>query len=213
MSYGVTFEVFEIKIRLADRMVQLHVRYKVGMSFCGNKLDRLRNILFIYSNKHNYWKNWYLRQKTLTLRGSNGIVQLTSCLFCLDSAALLMLNEQQFYLFGQMQTSQTGRSAIQWYFPLWWVFSAYWHFPHWSKFAKLTWFILTYNWENITMGNCQCEAMSFYSNIGRNVIWWKCQCGKWRSTKDLFDRPPVFWSTAYGLGTNVSGKICPTVVR
>ena len=29
-------------------------------------------------------------------------------LFCLDSAALLMLNEQQFYLFFQIQTSQTG---------------------------------------------------------------------------------------------------------
>ena len=35
-------------------------------------------------------------------------VQLTSCLFCVDSAALLMLNEQQFYEFGQIQTSQTG---------------------------------------------------------------------------------------------------------
>ena len=34
-------------------------------------------------------------------------VHLTSCLFCLDSAALLMMNEQQFYLFGQIQTSQT----------------------------------------------------------------------------------------------------------
>ena len=37
-----------------------------------------------------------------------GEVWLTSCLFCLDSAALLVLNEQQFYLFGQIQTSQTG---------------------------------------------------------------------------------------------------------
>ena len=27
---------------------------------------------------------------------------------CLDSATLFMLNEQQFYLFGQIQTSQTG---------------------------------------------------------------------------------------------------------
>ena len=35
-------------------------------------------------------------------------VQLTSCLFSLDSAALFMLNEQQFYFFGQFQTSQTG---------------------------------------------------------------------------------------------------------
>ena len=38
---------------------------------------------------------------------------LTTCLFCLESAALLMLNEQQFYLFG----------AVQWHIPLWWVFS------------------------------------------------------------------------------------------
>ena len=35
-------------------------------------------------------------------------VQLTSCLFSLDSAALLMLNEQQFYLFCHIQTCQTG---------------------------------------------------------------------------------------------------------
>ena len=34
-------------------------------------------------------------------------VQLILCLFCLDSAALLMLNELQFYLFGQIQNSQT----------------------------------------------------------------------------------------------------------
>ena len=33
--------------------------------------------------------------------------KLTSFLICLDSAALLILNEQQFYLFGQFQTSPT----------------------------------------------------------------------------------------------------------
>ena len=38
------------------------------------------------------------------LRGSVP-VQLTSCLFCLDSGAL---NEQQFCLFGQIETSQKG---------------------------------------------------------------------------------------------------------
>ena len=43
-------------------------------------------------------------QRTLTW----GEVRLTSCLFCLDSAALLVLNEQQFKLFGQIQISQTG---------------------------------------------------------------------------------------------------------
>ena len=41
------------------------------------------------------------------LRGSF-IVQLTSCLFGLDSAALCMLNEQQFYSFSKIQTSQAG---------------------------------------------------------------------------------------------------------
>ena len=35
-------------------------------------------------------------------------VRLTSCLFCLDSAALLILNWNKLYLFGQIQTSQTG---------------------------------------------------------------------------------------------------------
>ena len=34
-------------------------------------------------------------------------VQLTSCIFCFDSAALLMLIEQQFHLFGQIKNSQT----------------------------------------------------------------------------------------------------------
>ena len=29
-----------------------------------------------------------------------------------------MLNEQQIYLFGWIQTSQIGRSVVQWYFPL-----------------------------------------------------------------------------------------------
>ena len=35
-------------------------------------------------------------------------VRLTSCLFCLDSAALLILNLKQFYLLGLIRTSQTG---------------------------------------------------------------------------------------------------------
>ena len=41
------------------------------------------------------------------LRGSITVL-LTSCLFCLDSAALPMLNLKQPKLFGQIQTSQTG---------------------------------------------------------------------------------------------------------
>ena len=41
------------------------------------------------------------------LRLSN-TVQLTSCLFGLDSNALLMLNAQKFSLLGSIQASQTG---------------------------------------------------------------------------------------------------------
>ena len=48
-----------------------------------------------------------IRQRTLT-KGGNITVRLTSCLFCLDSAALVMLNEQHFYLFGQIQICQKG---------------------------------------------------------------------------------------------------------
>ena len=43
-----------------------------------------------------------MAEKT-NLRGSI-TVRLTSCLFCLDSAALLMLNWQKIYLLGQIQT-------------------------------------------------------------------------------------------------------------
>ena len=53
------------------------------------------------------------------LRGTNSrgsiTVRLTSCLFCLDSAALLMLNKKRFDLYCQIQTSQTGGQS---YFPL-----------------------------------------------------------------------------------------------
>ena len=48
-------------------------------------------------------------QRTLThfVRGSI-TVWLTSGLTGFDSAALFMFNQQQIYLFGQIQTSQTG---------------------------------------------------------------------------------------------------------
>ena len=46
------------------------------------------------------------RTQTYFLRGSIN-VWLTSCSLYLDSAALLVLNLQQIYLFGQIQTSQT----------------------------------------------------------------------------------------------------------
>ena len=48
-----------------------------------------------------------LPEKT-NLRGSI-TVWLTFSLFCFDSAALLILNEQQFYMLGQIQTSQIGQ--------------------------------------------------------------------------------------------------------
>ena len=45
--------------------------------------------------------------ENINFRGSI-TAKLTSSLFWLVSAALLILNEKQFYLFGQIQTSQTG---------------------------------------------------------------------------------------------------------
>ena len=48
-----------------------------------------------------------LQSVNTNLRGDI-TVPLTSCLFCLDSLALLMLNEQQFDMFDQIQTTQTG---------------------------------------------------------------------------------------------------------
>ena len=49
--------------------------------------------------------SWFLKYKTFKRRVKE---KLFSSLFGLDSAALFILNEQQFYLFGQIQTSQTG---------------------------------------------------------------------------------------------------------
>ena len=51
----------------------------------------------------------YLDQRTLTYFARGSItVHLTSCLTGLDSAALPMFYQLQIYLFGQIQTSQTG---------------------------------------------------------------------------------------------------------
>ena len=63
------------------------------------------NTLFYNSTLKFTW----LEQRILAyfVRGSF-TVQLTSSLFCLDSAALLMWNYKQIYLFGKIQTSQTG---------------------------------------------------------------------------------------------------------
>ena len=48
-----------------------------------------------------------LQEENTNLRWSVTVC-LTSCLFCLNSAALISLSEQQFYLFGQIQNCQTG---------------------------------------------------------------------------------------------------------
>ena len=45
---------------------------------------------------------------SLTLFQEESLVRLTSFFICLDLADLVILNEQQIYLFGQIQTSQTG---------------------------------------------------------------------------------------------------------
>ena len=60
---------------------------------------------------------WTPDPETTNLRGSI-MVALTSCLFCLESAALLKLNEQQFDLFHKIQTSQTGGQLYSDTFPM-----------------------------------------------------------------------------------------------
>ena len=60
-------------------------------------------------------------QENTYLRGSI-TVHFTLCLFNLDSVDLFLLNEKQFYLFGQIQISQTGGQPFSDTFP--WVFSA-----------------------------------------------------------------------------------------
>ena len=49
----------------------------------------------------------YIYQDNTNLRGRI-TVQLTFILFSFETAALLKLNEQQFYMFGQIQTSQAA---------------------------------------------------------------------------------------------------------
>ena len=60
----------------------------------------------------------WVNQKTLIyfVRGSI-IVWLVSCLTGMDSAALFMFNQQQIYLFGQIQASQTGGQRYSNTFP------------------------------------------------------------------------------------------------
>ena len=42
---------------------------------------------------------------------------LRGSLFCVDSVALLMLNDQQFFLFGQIQTGQTIGQPYSYTYP------------------------------------------------------------------------------------------------
>ena len=59
------------------------------------------------------------------------------CLFCLYSAALLRLNEEPLYLFGQIQTSQTGGQLYSDTFPPWWVLSGLSFLTHQSWRRRL----------------------------------------------------------------------------
>ena len=70
------------------------------MCFC----SKLRLVWTSYHTL-NIW--WIVSSENTNWRGSI-TVRLTSCLFCLELTALPKLNEQQFYLFGEIQTSQTG---------------------------------------------------------------------------------------------------------
>ena len=69
------------------------------LSIAPQTLPLRRHILCLNEAKnYTYSRQHYLKGFT---------VELTFCLFCLDSAALGMLNEQPVLLFGQIQTSQT----------------------------------------------------------------------------------------------------------
>ena len=60
---------------------------------------------------------WSSENNRLFVRGSITVL-LTSCFICWVSAALLMLNEQQIYLFSQIQANQTGVQSYSEEFPL-----------------------------------------------------------------------------------------------
>ena len=75
-----------------------------------------KNTSFQLSNKTgvNVKINFSIIQKTLTYFVTRSItVRLTSCLTGLNSAALLMFNQQQIYLFAQIQARQTGDQLLQ----------------------------------------------------------------------------------------------------
>ena len=76
----------------------------------------------VLSEKYKVMLGRYLYNLYGSTRGSIN-VQLTSCLFCLDWATLLMLNEQQFLLVCSNPNQSSRRSVIQSYFRTWWVVS------------------------------------------------------------------------------------------
>ena len=51
---------------------------------------------------------WTIAELLIYFKGKASLYAWPPVLFVLDSAALLMLNENHFYLFGQIPTSQTG---------------------------------------------------------------------------------------------------------
>ena len=84
------------------------------------KFTRIPNCIAQILHQKNVFKNRalifsalisYLGLQWLMLINTGEVslyLRLASCLFCFDSVALLMLNEQQFYFFGQILISQTG---------------------------------------------------------------------------------------------------------
>ena len=69
-----------------------------------SKLMTIPKFQEIFVPKNNHYRRW-----------SNN-VRLSSCFICLESATLLILNQQQIYLFGQIQTG--GQPYLRSYFPL-----------------------------------------------------------------------------------------------
>ena len=59
-------------------------------------------------------------------------------IICLDSAALLVWHEQQFYPVWSNRNQSNRRSAVQWYFPLLWVFTLHLLTAKQTKVANLT---------------------------------------------------------------------------
>ena len=89
------------------------------------------------------------RMLTCFVRGHIN-VQLTCCFICWDSAPFLMLNWQQIYLFGRIQTSQTECHtclykwvSIVWFGILEFIQANWWSFPQiWTIVVEFSIWVL-----------------------------------------------------------------------